>query len=650
MAPKAFRLGDFIVEPGADRLIHVASGARHELEPKTMAVLMLLAQRYGEVVSSGELIRDVWRDRPMGDNPVYKAVNKLRHALDDGAAEPRYIETIPRKGYRLLIEPEWLDRPAHESDGPVPGQNEPVAPESAAVATGSRRSPRKRAMLVGGIGLGFVLCLAALALRGGGPAGDTGTSVDTTILMQLPGSIRPLYLQARSELRERRPGFAGRLQSDAEELIRAAPGFAPGHALRAMACVLAVAPATERPLEYPGAGGGGAERALACARPSVERALELEPDLAEARAAAGLVALLTYLHCDVGCDRITQLDAAQSSLEEAVRLDPKLSEAHGWLARAFAERGDLVAAAEHAEAAVAFDPLNPVAVCDAGDYLMARGEFALAYDRLLALAALPDVPAYVYAHLADAALANGRPDEALRWTRMLEHGWSARAVRIRAAQLFVRLDHRGDARRAWKTAGGIGTLDGPDTRWAALTTILALDGTTAAASYLGVQTALRGAATLTTDADEQRDWLQFEGVAKALSGRYREAVTSFEEVFGGTGAPRMRLARAASEADRANTMAWAYAKLGNDVRGREVAEGTIAVLDHYATLGFDRAPGFMITRALSYELAGEYMRGRAELERAASVGGISHDELSHDPRWLELQGQRSIALAGTDHR
>jgi DNA-binding winged helix-turn-helix (wHTH) protein len=105
MTPTGFRLGEFVVEPATDRLVHVDTGARIDLEPKTMDVLVALAERTDEVVSSATLIECVWHGRPMGDNPVYKAVAKLRRALHDEATAPRYIETIPRKGYRLLVAP-----------------------------------------------------------------------------------------------------------------------------------------------------------------------------------------------------------------------------------------------------------------------------------------------------------------------------------------------------------------------------------------------------------------------------------------------------------------------------------------------------------------------------------------------------------------
>ena len=119
MTPTGFRLGEFVVEPATDRLLHVATGTRIDLEPKTMEVLVALAERNDEVVSSSTLIECVWHGRPMGDNPVYKAVAKLRRALHDEVAAPRYIETIPRKGYRLLVAP---------VAAPAPGAPPPAAP------------------------------------------------------------------------------------------------------------------------------------------------------------------------------------------------------------------------------------------------------------------------------------------------------------------------------------------------------------------------------------------------------------------------------------------------------------------------------------------------------------------------------------------
>lgn len=77
------------------------------LEPKLMDLLVYLAQHAGATVSTDELARDVWAGRAMSEQPVYQGIAQLRKALDDDARHPRYIQTITKKGYRLIAEVRW---------------------------------------------------------------------------------------------------------------------------------------------------------------------------------------------------------------------------------------------------------------------------------------------------------------------------------------------------------------------------------------------------------------------------------------------------------------------------------------------------------------------------------------------------------------
>ena len=97
---QAFRVGGWLVEPDTNRLSR--GDVERQLEPKTMEVLVYLAQRQGDVVSGDELIKAVWNDRPMGDNPVYKSIAKLRAVIDDGTKGESLILTVPKRGYKLL--------------------------------------------------------------------------------------------------------------------------------------------------------------------------------------------------------------------------------------------------------------------------------------------------------------------------------------------------------------------------------------------------------------------------------------------------------------------------------------------------------------------------------------------------------------------
>jgi TolB-like protein/DNA-binding winged helix-turn-helix (wHTH) protein len=72
-----------------------------KIESRAMDVLVVLARHGGAVVSVDELLASVWKGVVVGDGSVYLAIRQLRQALDDPADGTRYIETIPKRGYRL---------------------------------------------------------------------------------------------------------------------------------------------------------------------------------------------------------------------------------------------------------------------------------------------------------------------------------------------------------------------------------------------------------------------------------------------------------------------------------------------------------------------------------------------------------------------
>jgi DNA-binding winged helix-turn-helix (wHTH) protein len=75
------------------------------LEPRAAKALELLCEAKGEVVSQEQLIAGVWGGRALSDNSVAVVIGQLRKALDDDAREPKLIETIPKRGYRLRVDP-----------------------------------------------------------------------------------------------------------------------------------------------------------------------------------------------------------------------------------------------------------------------------------------------------------------------------------------------------------------------------------------------------------------------------------------------------------------------------------------------------------------------------------------------------------------
>jgi adenylate cyclase len=101
-ADSEFIIDDWRVSP-QEGLLRRADEVKR-LEPKVMAVLVYLAAQAGRVVTREELEREVWRGALIGYDAVTKTVIKLRKALDDDAREPRYIATIPKKGYQLITQ------------------------------------------------------------------------------------------------------------------------------------------------------------------------------------------------------------------------------------------------------------------------------------------------------------------------------------------------------------------------------------------------------------------------------------------------------------------------------------------------------------------------------------------------------------------
>jgi len=97
-----FQLGEWKVYPDQGLLVGVNS--QPHLEPKVMEVLVYLAERQDQVVRRDNLINDVWRGTFVSDEVLSRAISLLRTCLGDDRMKPFYIQTLPKVGYRLLME------------------------------------------------------------------------------------------------------------------------------------------------------------------------------------------------------------------------------------------------------------------------------------------------------------------------------------------------------------------------------------------------------------------------------------------------------------------------------------------------------------------------------------------------------------------
>ncbi len=146
-----YRIGEWLAQPALNRL------RREErtisLEPRVMRVLVCLAERPGEVRTREELLEAVWGDVVVQEEALTHAISRLRRAFGDDARSARYIETIPKSGYRLIA-----------SVSSVPSSGEPPSPPAGgpgprAAGTSSRTVPR-----AGAIAGALVLVLAVALL------------------------------------------------------------------------------------------------------------------------------------------------------------------------------------------------------------------------------------------------------------------------------------------------------------------------------------------------------------------------------------------------------------------------------------------------------------------------------------------------------
>jgi len=107
----AFRIDGKLCEPQLNRVSSPASAT--QLEPKVMQVLVMLAEAGGEPVPRERLLESVWAGTFVGEQVLSRAVSELRKAFGDDARSPRVIETIAKKGYRLIspVEPALPEEP-----------------------------------------------------------------------------------------------------------------------------------------------------------------------------------------------------------------------------------------------------------------------------------------------------------------------------------------------------------------------------------------------------------------------------------------------------------------------------------------------------------------------------------------------------------
>jgi len=157
--PRYLRFGVFEVDLRAGQL--TKRGLRLRLQEQPFQVLAMLLEKPGELVSREELRSRLWpRTIVDFDHGLNKAINKIREALGDSAENPRFVETVARRGYRFLADVEAIDSPSPQPKVAPDVAGDAGRSSAAHLGAAWSRLPHSLAWKLFGFGLALVLAAA----------------------------------------------------------------------------------------------------------------------------------------------------------------------------------------------------------------------------------------------------------------------------------------------------------------------------------------------------------------------------------------------------------------------------------------------------------------------------------------------------------
>jgi DNA-binding winged helix-turn-helix (wHTH) protein/tetratricopeptide (TPR) repeat protein len=358
-------------------------GSRIRLQTQPLLVLEELLARPGELVTREQLITRLW---PKGvvdfDTALNSAVRRLRMALGDHAESPRYIETIPRRGYRFIGRLDASPVAPPETHAPSFGYVQAAA--GVPVQPSARRAPWRPAAL--SLLLVTVVATALSSSRpveprsGMSAAGESATA-----------QAGERYQRAQFLFQRRAPGDIALARQYYRGAIEAEPGFARAWAGLAGTYWLDT-------IE----GRTPTDEGLPLMRDAAEKALELDPGLAVAH-----LRLATYF------GQVGDLPRHAEHLRRALELDPDDPLVLGTLASEDLNEGRLDEAIALQRRAVEADPLSGVTRYNLASMLYFAGRLDEAEAELRKVRELNPLPDYVNEVLGRVLVLEGRFDEAV---------------------------------------------------------------------------------------------------------------------------------------------------------------------------------------------------------------------------------------------
>ena len=179
-----YRFGNFVVDARERRLL--AGDAPVEVSARYFDALLLLVGEAGRLVSKERFMAEVWQGMPVTDEALTQCIRSLRRALGDSATQPRFIETVPKHGYRFVAD---VESPASDDVASAPVTVSPAVRERSPTPGGPASmppAPASRWLLLGAagtLGAGFAGLIGGVLFGFAGAAQPSGAGAASILVV-----------------------------------------------------------------------------------------------------------------------------------------------------------------------------------------------------------------------------------------------------------------------------------------------------------------------------------------------------------------------------------------------------------------------------------------------------------------------------------